>query len=299
MEIRQFRYFIAVAEERHFGRAAEKLRIAQPGLSQQIKSLERLLGMELFVRDSRGVELTEAGQALLVHARVVVELADRAAEIARLAARHKKGPLRVGTPAAGMPHTARDLLDGYAARFPEVEVELRPAFTLQNLEALERRILDVAIVHAPFDAPDGSRFIRLGSAELLVAMPAGHRLASLERVPRSELLAEPFLLGPRHLNPTLVDHLHHLLFGEEHPHLIEHAETSETALLLRVAENGGLAAVWASVAELGIRGVVTRPVEEPAPEVEYGLIWFDMHASPHVSEFVDFARGLVQLPALA
>jgi DNA-binding transcriptional LysR family regulator len=299
MEIRHLKYFIAVAEERHFGRAAEKLRIAQPGLSQQIKSLERLLGVELFVRDRRGVELTAAGEALLVHARVVVELADRATGIARLAARHKRSLMKVGTPAAGMPHRARDLLDGYAARFPEVEVELRPAFTLRNLEALERRILDVAIVHAPFDAPDGSRFLRLGATEFVVALPTGHRLASLERIPRSELLAEPFLLGPRNLNPTLVDHLHGLLFGGEHQRLVVTTDTSEASLLLQVAEHKGLAAVWASVAELGIRGVVTRPFEEPVPELEYGLVWFETHASIHVSEFVDFARELAEVSALS
>jgi DNA-binding transcriptional LysR family regulator len=207
--------------------------------------------------------------------------------------------LKIGTPAAGMPHMARDVLDGYAARFADVEVELRPAFTLQNLEALERRILDVAIVLTPFDAPEGSRFLRVGSSELLVAMPAGHRLASLERIPRAELLAEPFLLGARTLNPMLVDHLHGLLFGEEHPRIVEMVETSETNMLLQVAANRGLAVVWASVAELGIRGVVTRPFEEPAPELEYGLVWFDTHASPHVLEFVDFAREVVEVPALS
>ena len=299
MEIRLFRYFIAVAEERHFSRAAEKLRIAQPGLSQQIKSLERLLGVELFVRGRRGVELTDAGEALLEHARVVVELADRAAEVARLGARRRRGPLRIGTPAAEMPEAAKELLDGYQTRFPEVELELRPAYTLQNLEALERRVLDVAIIHAPFDAPEGSRFLRLGSTELVVAMSASHRLASLERVPRSELVMEDFLLGPRTLNPTLVDHLHGVLFGGAHPRLVEITETSETGLLRLVAENKGLAAVWASVSELGIREVVTRPVEDPIPEVDYGLAWFDAHASPQVLEFVDLARGLVKLPALS
>src|SRR5207244_7969776 len=123
--------------------------------------------------------------ALLQQARLVIELASRATESARLAAHQKKGPLRIATIAGALDDVA-GLLKRFERRHPEVEVELFPGLTRQNLAALERRTVDVAVVHHPFDGPGDVRYLRLGATELLIAIPAGHRLASLDRVPRSE-----------------------------------------------------------------------------------------------------------------
>jgi DNA-binding transcriptional LysR family regulator len=299
VELRQFRYFIAVAEERHFGRAAELLRISQPGLSQQIKAVERGLGVQLFVRDKRGVTLTEAGEKLLDHARQVIQLADRAAETARLSTSGKTALLKVGTPLGGIHPTSNRVLQAFQARNPAIEVQISPGFVARNIEALIRRTLDVAFVLAPFESPQqGLRYLQLGKVELLAALPAGHRLARLERIPRAELMREPFLDWARRVNPTLIDHLHRLLFGEmEHPRSIEVADVVDSSRLMLVAEGEGIAVVLhPSLAELHIPSIVFRPLAEPA-HLDHGMAWLDILPSPIVPAFVDLARELAATSA--
>ncbi len=216
VELRQFRYFIAVAEELHFGRAAERLHIAQSGLSQQIGKMERSLHAQLFTRDrSKGVQLTEAGRVFLDQARLTVELADRAVASVALAERGKRALLKVGTTVIGMPPMAERLLQTFGDRFPDVEVELHPRLISELIDGISTFALDVAVVFSPFKSVDPPpRYQQLGAYELVAAVPEGHRLAKLERVPRSELLTEPFIDGPRNINPELSDYIHTALFGE-------------------------------------------------------------------------------------
>jgi DNA-binding transcriptional LysR family regulator len=293
IELRHFRYFTAVAEERHFGRAAARLHIAQPGLSQQIKTMERVLGVPLFERHSRGVELTRAGEALLDRARLVIELAERAADTTRLAMHGKTALIKVGTSASGIHPVGNDLLRAFQDRNPQVEVQTQPGFVPQNIDALLRHALDVAIVTSPFTDAEGLRYLPLGSVELLAAIPAGHHLASLERIPRSALLSEPFLDWPRTMNPPLVDHLRQSIFGRsEHPQGVEVADITEANRLLLVADGVGIAVpMFPSLAELKIPGVVFRRLASPA-SLEYGVAWVDVHASPAVPAFVDAAREI-------
>jgi DNA-binding transcriptional LysR family regulator len=297
MELRHLRYFVAVAEQLHFARAAESLRIAQPGLSHQIKALERSLGVDLFVRDRRGVQLTQAGQVLLQHARQIIELAERAVESTRVAGHTKKGTLKVGTSAVTMLPAAKNVLAEFQDRYPEVDIEIHPGLGSQNIDALSRRALDVAIVFAPFRSPQGIRYVRLERAELVVALPEDHRLASLERIPRSELLKEPLLEGPRNANPPVTDDIHHALFGEvEHPARLELADVSETTRLQLVADGKGVTLAALSLAAAGqpVPGVVFRPFEEPAPRLECGVVWFDTHPSPLIPSFIQVARDLAE-----
>jgi DNA-binding transcriptional LysR family regulator len=299
MELRHLRYFVAVAEELHFGRAAERLRIAQPGLSQQIKALERSLGVDLFIRDRRAVELTEAGETLLEHTRQIIELAERAVESTRVAGLTKKGLLKVGTSAVAIFPVAKHVLEEFQDRFPQVQVEIRPGFGPQNIEALTRRVLDLAIVFAPFQSPQGLRYFRLEEAELMVALPRDHHLSSLERIPRSELLKEPLLEGPRSVNPSVTDHIHRSIFGEiEHPRRLEFAEILETNRFQLVADGRGLALTVAPLAAgMRIHGIVFRRIEEPTPSIECGVAWFDTHPSRLVPAFIRVARNIVGSPA--
>ncbi len=295
VELRQFRYFVAVAEEQHFGRAAARLHIAQPGLSQQIKRLERAVGAQLLNRSPRGVELTDAGRAFLDRARLSLELADRAVASALLAERGKRGLLRVGAPALAIPPPAQVVLQEFGARFPDVEVEIYPAFHPQLIESLRTHALDVAIVLAPFRSVDPApRFMSLGRLELMVVVPVGHRLAELERVPRSELLTEPFLDWPRTVNPEMIDHVHALLFETgEHPRSVPISELDEARRFALVAQGRGIttAVVLGLPGEHHTVGIVFRPFEEPVPYLEYGVAWSGTQSSPYLPDFLDVARS--------
>ena len=298
MELRQFRYFVAVAEERHFGRAAERLRIAQPGLSQQIKAIERSLGVQLFIRDKRHVELTEAGEALLDQARLVIELAARTEEVVRLRARGKDGLLKVGTGATLLHQVASEVLTEFQARFPDVEVQLHPGFGAQHLEAVAKRTLDVAVIQSPATrTADGTSYLRLGALEVLMAIPEDHRLAAFDRIPRVEILKEPFLTWARSLNPPAIDGFHRSLLGmTEHPRSVEVADALVSSRLLMVAEGKGIAPIpfpYPQAGELRIRGVVFRHVEDPPPFIEYGLVWFESNVSPFVSTFLKVAHEIL------
>jgi DNA-binding transcriptional LysR family regulator len=194
IDFRQFRYFIAVAEELHFGRAAERLHIAQSGLSQQILKLERSVGAQLLIRDRRGVQFTEAGRVFLEQARQAVELADRAMASPRLAERGKSGLLRVGTTILAMPPMAGRLLQAFEERFPDVQVELHPRVISELIDGISTFALDVAVVIAPYKSVDPPpRYQQLGTYELVAAIPEGHRLSKLKRIPRSELLTETLI----------------------------------------------------------------------------------------------------------
>jgi DNA-binding transcriptional LysR family regulator len=298
VDFRQFRYFIAVAEELHFGRAADRLHIAQSGLSQQIMKLERSVGVPLLVRDRRGVQLTEAGLVFLDHARQAVELADRAMASPHLAERGKRGSLRVGTTILGMPPMAGRLLQAFEDRFPDVEVELRPRLISELIDGISTYALDVAVVVSPFKAVDPPpRYQQLGTYELVAAVPEGHRLAKLERIPRSELLTETFIEGPRNINPVLFDHIHRILFGELEPTLrLEVADIEEARRLGHVAEGKGIGVTGTTpgVERQPPRGVVFRPLEEDTPPIGYGVAWSATQTSPFLDPFIEIAQEVAR-----
>ncbi len=295
VELRQLRYAVAVADAGHFGRAAQRLRIAQSGLSQQIKALERLLGTALFVRDTRHVALTPAGRVFMEHARVVLELADRAEQSVRLIEKGKTGLIKVATNAAGLSPAMSELLNRYRERYPHVEVELHPGFGPQNLEALELRRVDLAVVTLPTESAEPFNYLRLGWIEILAIVPEAHRLASFDRIPRDELVHVPFLTLPRSVNPRVVDHMHDVVFeGREPLALVEAIDMAATARISKVAEDAKLIGFgFGSESQLETSGVVFRSFEEPLPRIEHGIAWFDTHASSYVDSFVGVARELL------
>ncbi|WP_433379692.1 LysR substrate-binding domain-containing protein [Actinoplanes sp. CA-142083] len=200
MELRQFEYFVAVAEQLHFGRAATSLSIGQPAVSQQIARLERELGVSLFDRSARTVRLTAAGSRLLPEARAVLMAADRA----RLAvAAPTSRSLRLGS-STGLGDRLARVLHELRAAWPETEVTLVSAPTRARLERVAGGQLDAAFVRGVPSAP-GVELIEVWQDRLLVALPATHELAGASVVRLPDLAELPLRIVSRRLNPPLVD----------------------------------------------------------------------------------------------
>jgi len=299
VELRQFRYFIAVAEELHFGKAAERLHIAQSGLSQQIGKLERSLHAQLFTRDRRrGVQLTEAGGAFLDQARLTVELADRAVASAILAEHGLKALLKIGTPVLGIPPAAEAVVQEFGRRHPDIEVEVHPRLHSDLIDGISTHSLDVAVVFSPFKSVEPKpRYQQLGTFELVVILPEGHRLAKLDRVPRSELLEEPFIDWPRNVNPEMTEFIHRIMFGtSKHPRTRQVPELEDARRLEHVANGEGIGIAGIGSAQQ-TPGVVYRHLEDPAPLIGYGIAWADGHP-PTVDSFLEVAHELADAAAL-
>ena len=291
MELRQLRYFLAVAEEGHFGRAAERVRIAQPGLSQQIKALERSLGVVLIDRENRPVRLTAAGERLLPWARTIIEAADRAGDVSREAT--ATDILRVGIPAMGRYPEFSEIISRFREQAPEVELQVVPSTTPAMLDAVMRRSLDVAVVHQPIEIPEHGEspsYVPLGWRELIVALPEDHPLGSLDALPRDALLEEQFLSWPDPLWPRQAAHWRELLFGTKtHPNVIEVFDAFDGTQLELVRR--GPALTWFSApADEPLpappQGIVFRRVEDPRPLIEYGMVWADPSVSPATARLV-------------
>ncbi|MEU0822577.1 LysR family transcriptional regulator [Streptomyces mirabilis] len=198
MELRQLVYFVTVAEELHFGRAAERLHIVQSAVSQQIRRLERELGAELFDRSPRHVRLTGAGERLLPEARTVLAAVDRAR-----AAVAPAEVLRLGTSTGLGAHLDR-VLAGFAERKPAVQVELVSLPAQERLARVVDGRLDAAFVRGA-EPLAGVRVLPLWSDPLVAALPAGHPLAARDGIDLAELAALPLSITARRTNPTLVD----------------------------------------------------------------------------------------------
>lgn len=201
MELRQLRYFLAVADELHFTRAAERLLIAPPSLSQQIKALEKQLKVLLFHRSSTGVSLTEAGAALVSLATATVAAADEVLLAAARLSAGQTGLVRVGFQAFAFTSVARELLSAFAQREPTVELQLKQ-FEWDDPSAgvLDDQV-DMAIVRPPFRGADQLRLLELHREPVLLIAPEGHALSRLASVRIEQVAEQPFLESPRVVDP--------------------------------------------------------------------------------------------------
>ncbi|HEY3142248.1 MAG TPA: LysR family transcriptional regulator [Acidimicrobiales bacterium] len=295
MELRHLRYFIAVAEELHFGRAARRLRITQPPLSLQIQSLERELGVQLLVRGRR-VQLTEAGRALLHKAREAIEAADAAARAAQQASLMINGRLRVGYPAAGVFELPPLALRTFQERYPNVGVETVVATTGAHLEALRTRQLDVAFVRLGVLDRETMRFRALQPEPLVLAVPEGHALAQLPVVPVGRLAGEPIILFPYALEPLLYRYLVTDVLGRSRvaPSVVLEATTLESACSA-VAARLGVAFVGEPLTRIfAIPGVAYRPFAPPPPLSELGVAWRQDATSNAIRWFLEVLDELAE-----
>jgi DNA-binding transcriptional LysR family regulator len=268
MELRHFRYFVAVAEELHFRRAAERLHIAQPAVSEQVRKLEQELGVRLLDRTHRSVSLTEAGAALLTEARLVL----KQAEVARLAARNARdraaGRLRVGYVPTALPASVPRALQRLTTPFGKLEATVERGATSELIEGVRGERLDIAIV--PLPAPTtGLRITGLGDQRAVVALPVGHREAANATLRLEHMAPERVVVLPREANRPFYDavvaacHLAGLS-----PTLVEMPEGHVESALLAVASGAGMALVPEVVAERYLApGVRFVPLEGELPTI--------------------------------
>lgn len=290
MELRQLRYFIAVAEELHFRRAAARLHISQPPLSQQIARLEQELGCRLLSRTRRRVELTAAGEAFLRDARAMLDELDVAVATARRIEAGQAGLLRVNFVGSALLSIVPGIIQRFRRGRPNVEIELRERSTLEQLRALSGGLVDVGLVRPPIDTDDVLAAEVVMRERTVAAIPSGHPLARRARISLRSLAAEPLILFPREQAPGF----HDLLTGRlaatgTSPHVVQYAPEMTTIIGL-VAAGIGVSPVPASVARLGLDGVTYRPLTG-APDTELLAVTRASDDSPLVAAFVAEARA--------
>ncbi|MFD7981470.1 LysR family transcriptional regulator [Streptomyces sp. NPDC059071] len=289
---RDLRYFLAVAEELHFTRAAERLYVSQPALSKQIRALERQLGAPLFDRDRHGVRLTDVGTALLPHARAVLAAWDEAEGAVRAAREEARGTLVVGmstSPGRG------GLLPAIRSRFseahPRARTRLRQIGWEDPTAGLADGSSDVAFVWLPLAGAERFRWVVVATEPRLVALPEDHPLAARERIAFAELLDEPFLALPD-TGPELRDYWLALDARDGRPPVVgaEIASADETYEAL--VGGLGICLVATGNAPLLTRGgVVTRPVEGVS-ESRLALAWRADDTRPLVRDYARAAAAV-------
>jgi DNA-binding transcriptional LysR family regulator len=291
VELRQLRYFVAVAEELHFRRAAARLHISQPPLSQQINALEAELGCTLLERTRRRVELTSAGEAFLRDARAMLAELDVAVSTARAIDAGQAGVLRVSFVGSALLSIVPSAVQRFRRARPGVEIELRERSTAEQLRALGTGVVDVALVRPPIHSDVDVHAQEVMRERTIAAIPEDHELAALRRIPLKRLAGEPLVLFPRMQAPGYHDQLiGRMAATGTTPHVVQYAPEMMTIIGL-VAAGIGVSPVPASMRHLAIDGVTYRPLSG-APDAELVALTRAGEASPLAEAFVDTARAV-------
>jgi DNA-binding transcriptional LysR family regulator len=270
---RRLGYFVAVAEELSFTRAAQRLHMAQPPLSQQIALLEKEVGTPLFDRSRRTIRLTAAGAALLPEARRLLTDLDETVRMVRSVGDGTVGRLTVGFVPSAINGVLPDLLREFRTTHPAVELTLREMAPDALLRAVHDRRLDLAVLYLPISEPDLAQR-RLASEDLLLALPEAHPAATAPTIALSDVADEPFVLPERHDVPGLHAAITGL-FADAGvtPRIAQRGVWLIQTVLGLVAAGTGLAVVPSSAATLQRKGVVLRELEEAPHHLTLAAIW--------------------------
>ncbi|WP_269506045.1 LysR substrate-binding domain-containing protein [Burkholderia sp. IMCC1007] len=294
-DLRQWRYFVTVADERHFGRAAERLSMTQPPLSQAIRALEDALGVALFVRTKRSVALTAVGAALLPDVRRLLASADALPPLAQRLARGEAGSLSLAFVSTADYGLLPALLRAFGARYPQVRLQLAEATSDVQIDELVAGRIDAGLVIPPVPPRHaaGLSYLPVVREPLVVAMPAtaAPDAGEDEPVRLAEVAALPLVIFPRRLAPGFYD----IITGcygaaGETPRIGQEAIQMQTIVSL-VSAGMGVALVPQSLRNLRRTGVVYRPLAGDAPVVETGLVWRTGDVSPVLAGFIDVVRA--------
>ena len=290
MELRHLRYFIAVAEELNFTRAAEKLHMAQPPLSQQIQQLETQLGFQLFRRTKRTVVLTEAGQVFFEESQKIMQQVDRAIQLAQQTSRGELGQLTIGFVSSAAHNVVPAILQQFRTLHPAVKLELHELTTNEQLQRLRFGQIDIGFVRPPVEE-DGINSEIVFREPLIVALPETHHLADRAQVELRELSTEPFILFPRSLAPGLYDPIVSLCQEAGFSPIAAQEALQMQTIVSLVAAEIGVAIVPESMQNFQRCGVVYKPLQESTFIVAIALIW-RIAPTAAVQRFLEVARQI-------
>ena len=292
MELRHLRYFVAVAEELHFGRAAERLHMTQQPLSQQIRQLETELGVLLFHRTKRRVQLTEPGLAFLGEARLILQKAAQAIDMVRQVAQGESGRLKVGFSGFATYSILPKVLRIFRELFPHVELELEEMTTSVQVQALQNHQIHLGLMIPP--VPDATLTLELILREpFVVILPETHSLATQPELALRALANESFILVSRHLEPGYYDQCISLFQQAGFsPKVIQKPSQKQTILGL-VSAGMGVSLAPASIRNIRRTGVVYTTLNAPISEVELAAVWRQDEPSPILQKFLEVIREIV------
>ena len=293
MELRHLRYFVTVAEELHFGRAAERLFISQPPLSQQIQQLEREIGVSLFQRTSRSVKLTPAGEIFLRDARQILADVERAVSAAKRAARGEEGWLGIGFAASATYDLLPAVLHDFRESYPAIELSLVELNAAEQAIALQDQSIHVGFARPPIEG-DSLLVGAILNEPFVAALPHTHPLASKLELSLIELAPEPFVSFPELPLPSYAQSVR--LACEDAgftPRVVQEVREMQTAISLVVA-GLGIALLPASVANLHRTGLSLLPLKEPAPRTELAVVSRRNDPSPVLENFLAIVRAQIE-----
>lgn len=292
MELRYLRYFVAVAETRHFTKAAELLNISQPPLSQQIKKLEEEIGTPLLKRLTRGVELTDAGEAFYQDARQILELSANALEKAKGIARGISGQLSIGfaSSTAFHPQIFR-LLRRFQDSFPAITLLPREENMATLMHELQEGLLDAAFVRLPCESSKAFNLKMIASEKMALVLPQGHRLADTPRLSLAALREEPLVLFPREVAPSLYEVIiSACLRAGFQPDNVQQSPQISSAINM-VAAGFGITIIPDSLRSIQLPGVSFHQIEDAALSSDIALAWRRWDRSPAVHHLAESLSG--------
>jgi DNA-binding transcriptional LysR family regulator len=300
MELRHLRYFVAIGEEQHYGRAARRLRVAQPALSRQIQDLEEELGFTLFDRLPRGVRLSSAGKLFLEDARRILQEASDAAARAGRVARGLSGTLRVGfTENSCWRGVVPESFRRFRELQPDAELQLRPSASVEQIEAIRSGRLDAGFVNfMPKSDPELDQLlVALQHVEL--AVPKGHPFTKLKKLRLRDLTEAPFVWFPRLPSPAFYDRMMHECYrgGLKSPRIVQEGMNEATILSL-VSSGLGVGWVLGTARWRCPETVVVLPVADLNIPLTLALAWRRDNTSPLLANFIGDVRRLADVRAV-
>lgn len=290
MELRHLRYFIAVAEELHFGRAAKRLGISQPPLSQQIKLLEEEIGVTLLTRTKRQVVLTTAGEVFFDEAQKSIAQAKQAVQAARRADRGEIGHLSVGFVNSAVYGNVPFIFSLMRRRYPGVSLLLQDLTSEEQVEALKTGRIDVGIIRPPVADAEALELQVIWREALMIALPETNPLAQKKEIALEELAEQSFIQIPRHVAPGFYDQCIRICARAGFsPKIVQEAGTTPTIVSL-VAGGMGVSILPGSLCSLQRTGAVYRPLKSPVPTSDMAVIWRPADTSPTLNSFLQIIR---------